>query len=155
MYGKVYWWDLFKTNRKNHALKGLKLIWIVDFLINRFNLYVSKFNILIIFFQNQLNLVTEKNRDSDRISKLEEQLRSLTVSSNTRFVFFQSLGRKKLYKVKFIYTVKLTLFLESLSQNSRGRVISNLLNVLSTMYMVSMYFVFATNFHYAWKSWTF
>ncbi|XP_076268153.1 uncharacterized protein LOC143201147 isoform X2 [Rhynchophorus ferrugineus] len=33
---------------------------------------------------NHLNLVTEKNRNNDRISKLEEQLKSLAVSSSSR-----------------------------------------------------------------------
>ncbi|XP_030765728.1 uncharacterized protein LOC115889787 isoform X2 [Sitophilus oryzae] len=33
---------------------------------------------------NHMNLVTEKNRNNDRISKLEEQLKSLTVSNNSR-----------------------------------------------------------------------
>lgn len=39
-------------------------------------------NYIDLFFQSQLHLVTEKNRNNDRISKLEDQMKNLSIAQN-------------------------------------------------------------------------
>lgn len=38
--------------------------------------------LIYVLLQSQLHLVAEKNRNNDRISKLEEQMKNLTMTQN-------------------------------------------------------------------------
>lgn len=67
--------ELWQTNRIDKFVSCLQVI----------ALY-SASTVYIDLFQNHLQLVSEKNRNNERIFKLEEQLKTLSLPNSSKYV---------------------------------------------------------------------